>query len=253
MNRILLSLIIVFAGYLRCAYKATDHRRMLNSVNHQREQGKLAKDQLRAFAENHNLLKKKTVERLLAEAKNVRQFQIKNLRKRGYIFKEKDIPLPNAIWLGLGMALLVDYETPLSKQCELLGIWNSLDFNYQMDLFSSSEDYPNPPGVRRWGWIYGVEDGEKMLGKSPNQAVKEFQSDNPMRRGLMTAEGLALYRENPDILKNHFIDFPGSIFNLGTEHYALNLHLYKNHVRIGYGFRVDSYPEQGSASAVFIW
>lgn len=143
---------------------------------------------------------KKLSAKLLSEAEKARQLQMEHLRAKGYVFEEKDVPLPDEAKLKLGLALLVDYQTPIDQQCQLLGIKNYLDISYHKD------QHPKPQG--RWGWIYGVEDGKKMLGRSPNSAIEEFGRN--ARRGLMTVEGLALYRENPDLLKDHFVDLSGS-------------------------------------------
>ncbi|MBI4991829.1 MAG: hypothetical protein HZB99_01275 [Candidatus Harrisonbacteria bacterium] len=143
---------------------------------------------------------KKLSAKLQSEPEKVRQFQVEHLLARGYAFDEKDISLPDEAKLKLGLALLVDYETPIDRQCQLLGIKNYLDLSYHEDL------HPKPQG--RWGWIYGVENGKKMLNWSPNSAIEEFGRNN--RRGLMTVKGLALYRENPDLLKDHYVDLSGS-------------------------------------------
>ena len=131
--------------------------------------------------------------------------QLDNLRRSGYQLPAYDeiafeIPLPDEAKLKLGPALFVDYETPIDKQCQLLGINKYLDLNCHKDL------HLKPQG--RWGWLYGVEDGKKMLGISPDSCVEKFRRNN--RRGLMTVEGLALYRENPDLLKDHYVDLSGS-------------------------------------------
>ncbi len=126
----------------------------------------------------------------------MRSAAIAGLKRRKWDFDEKEIPYPDL----KPRSLLVDYRMPINKQCSLLGIYNWLNLDYHKDL------HPKPQG--RWGWICGVEDGKKMLGKSPNQAIEEFGRNN--RRGLMTVEGLALLRENLDLFKDHFIDFSGS-------------------------------------------
>lgn len=138
-------------------------------------------------------------EKPVSEAEQVRQVQMEHLRARGYTFNEKDVPLPEEAKLKLGLTLLVSYSRAIDQQCQLLGIKNYLDLSYHKDL------YQKPQG---FGWIYGVENGKKMLGVSPNRAIEEFKRNS--RRGLMTVEGLALYRENLDLLKDHYVDLSGS-------------------------------------------
>lgn len=133
--------------------------------------------------------------------RSIRGSQMLKLMKCGYAVSS-GIPFPDPNKLKLGPALLVDYETPIDEQCQLLGIKNWLDLQHHEDL------HPKPK--TRWGWIYEVEDGKKMLNFSSDDAIKKFKQNN--RRALITAEGLALYRENPNILKDHYIDLSGSRF-----------------------------------------
>lgn len=164
----------------------------------------LTLDQLEKVVEHNNPFEKGTA----TFAEVVRAIQMKRLKVQGYSLNEDDVPLPDMGKLQLGLAILVDYSTPINTQCRLLRIRNLLSFRYpKKDL------YPKPQG--RWGWIYGVKNGEDMLGRSPSSATKELGICK--RRGLMTVEGLALYRENPYILtchpgplKNHSVDFSGS-------------------------------------------
>ena len=156
----------------------------------------LTLDQLQLVVEHRNPFEKKGV----TATEDIRNSQIVNLQSRGYVVNAVDVPFPDEAKLKLGPALLVDYETPIDKQCQLLGIKNYLNFSYHKDLLQK------PQG--RWGWVYGVENGKTMLGKSPDSCIKEFGRNN--RRGLMTVEGFALYRENPDLLKDHYVDLSGS-------------------------------------------
>ena len=166
--------------------------------------GEVAQD----WIENGAALRKKLEEALVPQekkrasgfAESIRVIQIDNLKKRGYSLGFQDVPLPDKDKLQLGLALLVDYDTPIPEQCKLLGVRNYLDLAHYKDLHQKPQD--------RWGWIYGVEDGTKMRDTS---LVNELEKGH--RRGLMTVEGPALYRENPDLLKDHFVDLPGSCYN----------------------------------------
>lgn len=167
--------------------------------------------------------------------------QMRHLRARGYTLNEKDVPFPDEAKLKLGPALLVDYETPIDKQCQLLGITNYLNLSYHKD------QHPKPQG--RWGWVYGVEDGKKMLGRSPNSCIEEFKRNS--RRGLMTVEGLALYRENPDLLKDHYVDLSGSRFDRFVDHVP-HLCLHDGVPSLSYYWAGNSASRWGSASAVVV-
>ena len=175
-------------------------------------------------------------------AESVRAIQTQHLRAKGYAFDKKDIPLPDEAKLKLGPALLIDYQTPVGSQCQLLGIRNYLvDFNRHMD------QHPKPQG--RWGWIYGVENGKKMLGRLPNQAIEEFKKNN--RRGLMTVEGFALIRENPKLLKDHYIDLSGSRYDKFCDNVP-GLYLSEGQPELHNYWADESDSDWGSASAVVV-
>ncbi|MBI2632932.1 MAG: hypothetical protein HYW78_00895 [Parcubacteria group bacterium] len=56
--------------------------------------------------------------------------------------------------------------------------------------------------------VVDVENGETMLGKSPNKSVEQFREK--YRSSLTAEEGVALILYYPEILKDHYIDLPGS-------------------------------------------
>ena len=102
---------------------------------------------------------------------------------------------PKKLKTNKGLTLKVDYQTPLEEQLKELGVKSYLNLDYYKEL------YP------RVDTLYDVEDGTKMLGKSPNECVKEFEKQG--RRALNIFEGLALLRHNPEVLEHH-IDLAGS-------------------------------------------
>jgi len=174
--------------------------------------------------------------------------QLDNLRRCGYPLPAYDevafeIPFSEELKLKLGPALLVDYETPIAKQCQLLGIENYLNLTHHKDWGMKPRS--------RWGWIYEVDDGRKVLGRSPNNVIEEFNRNK--RRGLMTVEGLALYRENPDLLLNHFVDLIGSRYFRTEDVCVPHLHLNGNELNrpsLVYGPLGADNPKWGSASCV---
>lgn len=208
----------------------------LQDLIRQCRSGARTKAQLVDFNEGRNPFEKKKA----AFAESVRTIQIEHLKSRGYSLNEADIPLPDAAKFQLGLALLVDYETPIDEQCKKLGITNYLNLDYHNDL------HQKPQGC--WGWIYGVEDGKSMLGKSPNSCIEEFGKNK--RRGLMTAEGLALYRENLDLLKDHYVDLSGSRCDESGDGVP-GLGLGGGQPELGYCWAsyACGYPGWGSASA----
>jgi hypothetical protein len=97
--------------------------------------------------------------------------------------------------------LLVIKSKSLEEQFTELGVVNYLDLKRVKDVIETPADNY---------YIKNIEDGTKMLGKSPDNCDKIFKEQG--RRGLTIYEGLALLRDNPDILKDHYIDLSGSRF-----------------------------------------
>ncbi|MDD3101563.1 MAG: DUF5701 family protein [Patescibacteria group bacterium] len=92
-------------------------------------------------------------------------------------------------------------------------------------------------------WIYEVENGKKMLGKSPDQCVEIFKKQG--RRGLTAREGCFLLIQNPYVLEDHFIDLPGSRYDSGFVP-CLDLDVGRPELDSRYSFY--SYSRYGSAS-----
>jgi hypothetical protein len=148
---------------------------------------------------------------------DIRAVQIEHLKKLGYQFEEKDIPFPDENKLKLGVAILVDYKTPIDEQCQKLGIVNQLNGLKHGNRYSSPAD--------RWGWIYQatikVESGEFINFGRTKRADEAYCYRDPVMTmktegrafifgPLMTVEGLALYRENSELFKDRIVDFCGS-------------------------------------------
>jgi len=148
---------------------------------------------------------------------DIRVVQIEHLKKLGYRFEEKGIPFPDENKLKLGVAILVDYKTPIDEQCQKLGIVNRLNVLKHGNRYSAPAD--------RWGWIYQTtiktESGECIDRGQTKRADEAYCYRDPVMTlkiegraficgPLMTLEGIALYRENPELFKNRIVDFPGS-------------------------------------------
>jgi len=101
--------------------------------------------------------------------------------------------------------LLVIKSKSLEQQLKEFGVVNYLDLEKVKDVIETpKKDY----------YIENVSDGSDMLGKSPDDCNKIFKEQG--RRGLTIYEGLALLRDNPDILKDHYIDLSGSRYGSGS-------------------------------------
>lgn len=94
--------------------------------------------------------------------------------------------------------LKVNYKDSVEKQLKELGIISYMNLSEITDLYPPSSD----------GYIYDVEDGKAMCGKSVNECEIEFRKQG--RRGLTVKEVLAIYRHSPKVLKDHHIDCSGS-------------------------------------------
>lgn len=94
----------------------------------------------------------------------------------------------------------VDYKTPLKIQLKELGIEIYLNLEEIKNLYPPSKD----------GYIYDVENGKEMTGKSPEECEKEFKTKG--RRALTVHEVLAIYRKDKKVLESHYIDCSGSRF-----------------------------------------
>lgn len=101
------------------------------------------------------------------------------------------------------------YVLDLTRMMELLVVDGKKGKNY-LDL-TQVKDLVEVP--RQPYWIYEVEDGKKMKGISPNNCVKQFKKEG--RRGLIAQEGIALMVQCPDVLKDHYVDLPGSCCGSG--------------------------------------
>jgi hypothetical protein len=130
----------------------------------------------------------------------------------------------------------VDYTTPLKQQLE------ELRFMTYMDL----SDIKNSPESMRVndGYIYDVEDGEEMMGKSVQDCKTIFKTQN--RRALNVYEALALYRYNKEVLNHHYIDIGGSRYIYDDN--VPNLYLGVSRPKLDWDYVDYSNGRYGSAS-----
>jgi hypothetical protein len=134
--------------------------------------------------------------------------------------------------------LFVIKSKSLEQQLKELDVVNYLDLSKFKDVVRTpKEDYE----------IENVSDGSDMLGKSPDDCDKIFKEQG--RRGLTIYEGLALLRDNPDILKDHYIDLSGSRYDSGDVPY---LGLDDDGPRLSCGYSDVADSHFGSASTKLI-
>lgn len=146
---------------------------------------------------------------------------------------KKIVPLPE----DRPGALLVVSERAvgLYKQMQLIGGVSYLDPD-------SIEDVVQTPRKLIY-WIYGVENGKAMLGKSPDDCLKIFKKQG--RRGLTSVEGIALSVQGQVDLRDHYVDLPGSRY--GAESVPV-LGRYDGQPELYYYWSDSAYSDYGSAS-----
>jgi len=90
--------------------------------------------------------------------------------------------------------------------------------------------------------VVDVENGKAMLGRIPDEAVKQFKKE---RRSPLTAEeGVAIILQHPEILKDHYMDLPGSRGGVRVA----GLWLVEGGPRLFWVWADDSSAKWGSAS-----
>lgn len=121
------------------------------------------------------------------DAAQARAIQIGQLRKCGYNVDESQVPIPDN-----PDGILVDAAMSPIQQCLLLGIDAAI--NRDAGYFSVQIPLSNA----RWQWLYDVQPEKKIAGITP--AAAELRLKEKGRRGLTLREGLALYRQDRDVV-----------------------------------------------------
>ena len=91
--------------------------------------------------------------------------------------------------------------------------------------------------------IVDVENGKAMKRRPPAEAVKQFKKEG--RSPLTAEEGVAIVTQYPEILKDHYLDLPGS--RRGADKVA-NLWLDDGKPKLGRDYSDNSSSKWGSAS-----
>jgi hypothetical protein len=105
---------------------------------------------------------------------------------------------------------------------------------------SETKDVEKTPNGPYFVWM---QDGHLYKGKSPNQAIALFSSNE---RGATVREGLFLILYYPEILMGHFIDLPGSRCHRGN---VPGLSGWFGDPRLRAYYVYDAFSNYGSASA----
>lgn len=98
--------------------------------------------------------------------------------------------------------LIVVSHLPFTTSIQHLGAHSDLDFN----LFS--QDTPSPQGLVYC--VLDVEDGNKMIAKSPQESVRKFEKQS--RFPLNLQESVALLTHHPQTLHDHYITINGTFY-----------------------------------------
>jgi len=91
--------------------------------------------------------------------------------------------------------------------------------------------------------VVDIENGKVMLGKSADEAVKQFKKEG--RSPLTADEGVAVILQHPEILKDHYMDLAGS--RRGDDGVA-DVWLYEGEPRLDWDLSDNSDSRWGSAS-----
>jgi len=122
--------------------------------------------------------------------------------------------------------------------CELLGVTFSGNTN---TLVSHDPKHKVKEDVY-WMWC---QDGKQNCNKSVKTCRKQFAKSGEI--GLNAMEGLAIFAQNPDVLKDHCIDLPSSVRSGGREGCA-QLRLWRDRPGLRCCWGGNAYPDFGSAS-----
>lgn len=155
-----------------------------------------------------------------------------------YLDSIPDIPSElNAHDKRFPLLVLVDARLGTVKTCKLLGV------NYPGDD-ETFVDYD--PKKSRTNKVYGIraQDGRKNHGKSVQTCRKQFAEDEI---GLTVHEGLALFAQNPEGIRNRGMDLPGSVRRENRDS-AAGLRWFFEHPELYWLWNGYEQPGYGSAS-----
>lgn len=148
------------------------------------------------------------------------------------------IPQPETFTGRFGIPVVVFGQISPKDQAELLGL------NYYLGGLKIS-DWPDDPRGYTTPvnpYMTWMQDGKKNLKKSVSTVRANLQEDE---RGATIHDGIALYIANPNVLKDHFIDLPGTKVE---SDFAPDLYVWHDRPRLHYDRVGGAYPGFGAAS-----
>lgn len=150
--------------------------------------------------------------------------QLKNLIEKNY-YEVANISLEDfknqfeLLWKSLEKNL-VDIEFTFQGKIPLLLVTPQGDISEKLkkinghtnlDLFNMAEnEIQNMQSI-----LLDVEDGTKMMAKSPKDSLRQFKKEN--RHALTLNEGVALLTHYSEVLKNHYVISAGTFYNKDNE------------------------------------
>lgn len=133
-------------------------------------------------------------------------------------------------------AIVIGSKLPIEEQYKMAGVDYYLE-GLRIEEWDT-QGY-RTPSIPHLVWL---QDGKINLNESVTAARKRLVDDE---RGASIYDGLGIYVAKPEILKDHFIDLPGT--QVGSD-YAPCLELWDGRPRLSYSLTVNSNPRFGSAS-----
>jgi ribosomal protein S21 len=109
------------------------------------------------------------------------------------------------------------------------------------EFFTTAEGVKIPEAMAYL--VVDIENGKVMLGKSADEAVKQFKKEG--RSPLTADEGVAIILQHPEILKDHYMDLAGSRHGGGR---VADLWLDGGEPRLDWNYSGNSNSRWGSAS-----
>lgn len=112
-------------------------------------------------------------------------------------------PQPENFKGRFDIPVVVETSIPVKRQCELAGIEYFLAGLEVIDWTDDPKGYRTPDRP----YITWLQDGEKNLNRAVEAVRKELAKDE---RGGTVIDGVAVCIAHPQVLREHFLDLPGT-------------------------------------------
>ena len=112
-------------------------------------------------------------------------------------------PQPEAFRGRFDIPVFIETRIAPKRQAELAGLTYYLSDLNVRDWEDDPKGYKTPANP----YATWMQDGKKNLNKSVSTVRKNLAPDE---RGATEIDGISLFIANPEILKDHYIDFPGT-------------------------------------------